>query len=114
VQSVIFYLSVAVVFWFAVLESGVHATIAGVVLGLLTPTVTSSGRGELIESAKGLIPGSRKPVSDNSAGSSQTALRGIEELTISTEAPANRLVPYSYRTFCRICRPHLRDCLPQS
>jgi hypothetical protein len=42
------------------------------------------------------------------------ALRGIGELTISTEAPANRLVPYSCQTFCRVCRPHLRDCLPHS
>ncbi|MXW42653.1 MAG: Na+/H+ antiporter NhaA [Acidimicrobiia bacterium] len=31
------YLVVGVAFWLAVLESGVHATIAGVILGLLTP-----------------------------------------------------------------------------
>ena len=31
------YLVVGVAFWLAVLESGVHATIAGVVLGLITP-----------------------------------------------------------------------------
>ncbi len=32
-----FYLVIGVAFWLAVLESGVHATIAGVILGLLTP-----------------------------------------------------------------------------
>jgi NhaA family Na+:H+ antiporter len=37
VWSVPAYVVVGVVFWYAVLESGVHATIAGVVLGLLTP-----------------------------------------------------------------------------
>ncbi len=31
------YLIIGVAFWLAVLESGVHATIAGVILGLLTP-----------------------------------------------------------------------------
>ena len=32
-----FYLAIGVAFWLAVLESGVHATIAGVLLGLITP-----------------------------------------------------------------------------
>lgn len=91
VQRVAFYTPVAIVFWFAVLESGVHATIAGVVLGLLTPTVSSPGR-EGVESAKGLISSIQKSVSGNSARGSQMPLRGIEELTISTEAPADRLV----------------------
>jgi len=39
VRSVIFYLAVGVVIWFAFLESGVHATIAGVVLGFMTPAL---------------------------------------------------------------------------
>jgi len=32
-----FYVTVGIVIWYSVLESGVHATIAGVALGLLTP-----------------------------------------------------------------------------
>ena len=38
------YVVVGVVVWFATFESGVHATIAGVVLGLLTPTGQVGGR----------------------------------------------------------------------
>jgi NhaA family Na+:H+ antiporter len=38
------YVLVGVPFWFTVLESGVHATIAGVVLGLLTPARPLDGR----------------------------------------------------------------------
>jgi Na+:H+ antiporter, NhaA family len=37
VQSLAPYLSIGAVIWFALLESGVHATLAGVALGLLTP-----------------------------------------------------------------------------
>lgn len=38
VRALVPYVVAAAVLWFAVFESGVHATIAGVVLGLLTPS----------------------------------------------------------------------------
>lgn len=37
VQSLLFYAVVGIAVWYAFLESGVHATIAGVILGLMTP-----------------------------------------------------------------------------
>lgn len=37
VSSMLFYVPVAFAIWYGFLESGVHATIAGVVLGLMTP-----------------------------------------------------------------------------
>ena len=37
VRSMAFYVPAALAFWFATLESGVHATLAGVALGFLTP-----------------------------------------------------------------------------
>ncbi len=37
VRSQVFYVPVALVVWFATYKSGVHATLAGVMLGLLTP-----------------------------------------------------------------------------
>ncbi len=37
IQSLLFYVPIGVFVWFALLESGVHATIAGVALGLMTP-----------------------------------------------------------------------------
>ena len=40
------YLVVGVAFWLAVLESGVHATIAGVILGFMTPAKPLQSEGE--------------------------------------------------------------------
>jgi NhaA family Na+:H+ antiporter len=37
IRSVVFYLPLAIIVWFGFLESGVHATIAGVILGLSVP-----------------------------------------------------------------------------
>jgi NhaA family Na+:H+ antiporter len=37
IMSLLFYVPVAIVVWYFFLESGVHATIAGVVVGLMTP-----------------------------------------------------------------------------
>jgi NhaA family Na+:H+ antiporter len=47
------YVVVGVVVWFATLKSGVHATIAGVALGLLTPARATDPRGfdDVIEEA---------------------------------------------------------------
>ncbi len=37
IRSLLYYGGIGLIVWFAVLESGVHATIAGVILGLMTP-----------------------------------------------------------------------------
>jgi len=39
IRSTLFYVILGVIIWFAFLESGVHATIAGVLLGLMTPVL---------------------------------------------------------------------------
>jgi NhaA family Na+:H+ antiporter len=56
VTSLAVYAAAAVALWFAVHESGVHATIAGVALGLLTPTGEVGGRNVLEELEHRLHP----------------------------------------------------------
>jgi NhaA family Na+:H+ antiporter len=55
VRHALAYVVPAVGLWVCVLESGVHATIAGVVLGLLTPARPFAGRDELIEGLEARI-----------------------------------------------------------
>ena len=43
-RSIAIYVALAAALWLAVFESGVHATIAGVVLGFLTPAVAMTSR----------------------------------------------------------------------
>ncbi|MGZ4707936.1 MAG: Na+/H+ antiporter NhaA [Acidimicrobiales bacterium] len=50
------YVLVGIPFWFTMLESGVHATIAGVVLGLLTPARPLDGRNVIEELEHRLHP----------------------------------------------------------
>jgi Na+:H+ antiporter, NhaA family len=50
------YVPLGVVVWIATLESGVHATLAGVALGLLTPAHPVAGRDVLAELEKTLHP----------------------------------------------------------
>jgi NhaA family Na+:H+ antiporter len=47
IRSNVFYAPIAIAIWFFTLESGVHATIAGVVLGFLTPAFPMYGVKEL-------------------------------------------------------------------
>lgn len=55
IRSLLFYGSVAGAIWYAMLESGVHATLAGVALGLLTPARAMYSAAELDERARRIL-----------------------------------------------------------
>jgi NhaA family Na+:H+ antiporter len=55
VRPVVVYLAVGIVAWLAVFESGIHATIAGVVLGVLTPMRPSAERVDFADGAEHLV-----------------------------------------------------------
>jgi len=56
VTAIAAYIPVGVALWVAMHESGVHATLAGVVLGLLTPAKPVNGRNVLEELERGVHP----------------------------------------------------------
>lgn len=65
VRSILVYVVLGAVIWFFFHESGVHATIGGVILGLMTPARPYLGSGrwnQLIEWAKDRLDGDDDPV----------------------------------------------------
>ena len=64
VHSLMVYLILAGGVWLAVFESGVHATLAGVVLGFLTPTVPVRARGATSQAISAQLDGLAHPDPD--------------------------------------------------
>ena len=50
------YLAVGIVFWFALFKSGVHATIAGVIMGLFAPARPLLSRTRFMDGPMGMLP----------------------------------------------------------
>ena len=91
VRAINIYVFLGVLLWVAVHESGIHATIAGVILGLLTPAVAYYNRETFAESAQDLA--SRYKIAHEAGSSSVQAsiLSQMEDLVKGTEAPLDRL-----------------------
>jgi len=92
IRSIAAYLIVGVVLWVAVLKSGVHATIAGVVLGFLIPATPHKDRLGLldkIEKGVGLLRDAFKTEDD--AEDEETALHYIEDGVEKLESPLHKL-----------------------
>ena len=90
-RNALAYAVVGTMFWAAVLKSGVHATIAGVVLGILTPANPPFARSRFVESAELLVDRIRKAEAEGNRAAAEAVLGQFEELSSATEAPVERL-----------------------
>jgi NhaA family Na+:H+ antiporter len=90
VRNLIFYIVVGTVFWGAVLKSGVHATIAGVVLAALTPARPYFGMRNFEGQVNELLGHFRRSIQREEFEEAQAILGQMEELTVGTEAPTER------------------------
>ena len=83
--------ALAFMIWVAVLKSGVHATVAGVLIAVLTPaTPTTSGK-RFADESEALMAEYRTSLVAGDRERAETALGEIEHLIQTTEAPLERL-----------------------
>lgn len=86
-RAVASYVVVGCLVWLAVLKSGVHATLAGVVLGAITPLRPRISHKEFADSLKELQARHASAVKAADHEGAALALGEIEELAVGTESP---------------------------
>jgi NhaA family Na+:H+ antiporter len=86
------YIFVGVLLWAAMLASGIHATIAGVVLGLLTPTMPFFPIRKYRQEFSALEQEFQKALDEGRDDDAEYHLGRIERLTLGTEPVLDRLI----------------------
>jgi NhaA family Na+:H+ antiporter len=85
------FLVVAAGLWLAIFESGMHATIAGVVLAMLVPSQPVSRQRDFLSKGPELMRRYEKAVASDLHEEADAVLGEMEEATRSTEAPLERM-----------------------
>lgn len=89
------YIFVGLIMWVAVLKSGVHATIAGVLLGFLIPANRKMGPETLLERAESGLSRFRNWLqsgySHEQHEADEMVLEHLEEIVVESESPLHRL-----------------------
>ena len=91
IQNPGIYGLLGVLLWIATLKSGIHATIAGVVLGLLMPSTAALARTQYLEIFDKMTVDLRRAMELNDEPLIAEILGHMEELTRQTEAPLDRM-----------------------
>jgi Na+:H+ antiporter, NhaA family len=99
------YVVLGFFFWASVLSSGVHATIAGVILGLVAPIRPKRRPEELADNAEPLLENFRNEVSRNDKSSAEATLTQLDQLLRGTDSIAERLERSIHPWVCFVILP---------
>lgn len=88
------YAVLGILLWFALHESGVHATLAGVIIAIATPTRPPANLTALMSQAQAVIDAERAYGSEAllRTGPSDPALRALDAIHDRIESPASKLL----------------------
>tara|TARA_R110002124_G_scaffold194919_2_gene361969 strand:+ start:9823 stop:11142 length:1320 start_codon:yes stop_codon:yes gene_type:complete len=91
VRSIALYLLVGLVLWIAVLKSGVHATVAGVVLGFMIPATPHKNREGLLANLEKGMNMLKSSLTTPDKEDEETAMHYIEDSVEKLESPLHKL-----------------------
>jgi Na+:H+ antiporter, NhaA family len=91
ISQPILYFVLAVGFWLAIQRSGIHATIAGVILGFMVPATAPLSLKEFGEVGSGMVVPFRKALASGHEKTAKSLLGSFEALVKSTESASERL-----------------------
>ena len=91
ISQPVLYFVLGVGFWVAILRSGIHATIAGVVLGFMVPTTATLSLREFQELGAGIVERFRAALATGDEKTAKNLLGSFEQLAQETESPSELL-----------------------
>jgi len=91
IQRSIVYVVLGVGFWVAILQSGIHATIAGVILGFMVPTSPRLSLQQFEEIGVDMMQRFRAAQAEGDLATANRLLGSFEQLVNFTEADSERL-----------------------
>jgi NhaA family Na+:H+ antiporter len=91
ISQPVLYFVLGMGFWVAILRSGIHATIAGVVLGFMVPTTATLSLREFQEIGTGIMEQFRRALAQGDQQTAKNLLGSIEQLVHGTESPSDLL-----------------------
>lgn len=91
IRSLVFYIIVSVLMWHSFLESGIHATLVGVLLATIVPAKPYPHHREFEATVQDLIEDYKTALDNGDGDHAEIVLEEIEKLSRSTETPLERL-----------------------